>query len=515
MRKIDPLLEAQMLQAMAEHKAREVQRVAQQGLGNPVVSTDFNGYRVVAVGNRVMYSRTWRTFHDFLLHYIKVMLGAEWGNAEIAKPLDQRHPIMVWYNEMCHMQRRAGMGDGEIKQGAMTGGVSAYLRLAYDLYCIAHNAKVQETLIARLKDAKQFPGAHYETYVAATFARAGFGIEFEDESVRDSTHCEFVATHPSGRKYSVEAKRRHHAGDDPLSKLRVGVQLVGALRKKAAHSRIVFIDMNIAKPMDKASAGNLLTMAAAQVRKFERTQHKANPFEPAYVLVTNVPIPRDVEGEPPPMCAVESSYRIGDYGFGTFFPSLRAAHRSRQKHLDVELLFESLEKYQTIPSTFDGDNPALAFLKDQPPRLRIGQAYEIPLEDGRPARGILVDALMLEREKRVWGTYKTDSGGHVTCTTPVTDAEVAAYRLHPETFFGVEKRVSKGLGSKLDAFYFFLEGFKATPKEQLLKAMAGYANFQELQALTQQDLAEIRAEHMVAGMPADAFPEHPWARRRP
>src|SRR5947199_10373148 len=39
--------------------------------------------------------------------------------------------------------------------------------------------------------------------------RAGFDLEFEDETDSSRTHCEFTATFPStGKKFSVEAKMR-------------------------------------------------------------------------------------------------------------------------------------------------------------------------------------------------------------------------------------------------------------------------------------------------------------------
>jgi len=34
---------------------------------------------------------------DFLSDYVKQTLGGDWGNAEIAKPLSERHPVMQWY----------------------------------------------------------------------------------------------------------------------------------------------------------------------------------------------------------------------------------------------------------------------------------------------------------------------------------------------------------------------------------------------------------------------------------
>ena len=76
--------------ARARADAERVQRERQQGLGKPIISVDFNGRRLVAVKNRLLHSRHWLTFQDFLLDYIKVAIGSEWGNAEIAKPFEQR-----------------------------------------------------------------------------------------------------------------------------------------------------------------------------------------------------------------------------------------------------------------------------------------------------------------------------------------------------------------------------------------------------------------------------------------
>jgi len=79
-----------------QHKARELQRKKQQGLGRPIISIEHQGYRFVAVGNTFHYGK-WKTFPDFLHYYIKHTLSGEWGNAEIAKPLPERHPLMQWY----------------------------------------------------------------------------------------------------------------------------------------------------------------------------------------------------------------------------------------------------------------------------------------------------------------------------------------------------------------------------------------------------------------------------------
>ena len=87
---------------LARHEAAEQQRIEQQGLGKPIISARMdNGHQFVAVRNRLLYSKKWKTFHDFLGDYLKGALGTEWGNAELCKPFDQRHPILVWYHKLC------------------------------------------------------------------------------------------------------------------------------------------------------------------------------------------------------------------------------------------------------------------------------------------------------------------------------------------------------------------------------------------------------------------------------
>src|SRR5262245_54448454 len=51
---------------LAEMEALQRQREQQQGLGRPIISNLFHGYRVVAVGGQLYYSKKWKTFHDFL-----------------------------------------------------------------------------------------------------------------------------------------------------------------------------------------------------------------------------------------------------------------------------------------------------------------------------------------------------------------------------------------------------------------------------------------------------------------
>ena len=60
--------------------------------------------------------------------------------------------------------------------------MTAYLMVAYDLYVLRDNDKLQDDVVRRLRDRVQFEGARYQLYVAATFVRAGCAFTFDDES---------------------------------------------------------------------------------------------------------------------------------------------------------------------------------------------------------------------------------------------------------------------------------------------------------------------------------------------
>jgi hypothetical protein len=93
-----------MQRTMERHQADERIRLTQQGRGRPILSWQVGDHRLVAVGNAVHFSRAWKTFPDFLAAYVKRILDPEWGNAELAKPFDERHPIIQWYHAFCLYQ---------------------------------------------------------------------------------------------------------------------------------------------------------------------------------------------------------------------------------------------------------------------------------------------------------------------------------------------------------------------------------------------------------------------------
>jgi hypothetical protein len=198
-----------------------------------------------------------------VLPFAQLALGPEWGTAEIKRPLAERHPLLVWYQRLCEFQHAHYAGQGQVSTAPANGAVSAYLRLAYDLYALDHNAELQEKLLARLRNHDKFWGARYEVNVAAIFVRAGFTIEFEDESDRSTSHCEFTATHKrTGQKFSVEAKRREG------NWLRIVRLFNDALRKHANHARVIFIDINWPSAVGQQFPPYLV-QAQARLRRLE------------------------------------------------------------------------------------------------------------------------------------------------------------------------------------------------------------------------------------------------------
>lgn len=164
-----------------------------------------------AVGKKLYRRPLNESFHDFQLNHLLWLLGEDWFNAEMAKPLAERHVILRWRDERNQQLRKhQDPNNPEAPVRApVTGGMRALQVLADDLYQLAHALEPPRKILERLRDLRQFQGARYEILAASLLARCGFEIEFiEDASKRNP---EFIATKDHER-IAVEAKSRHRAG---------------------------------------------------------------------------------------------------------------------------------------------------------------------------------------------------------------------------------------------------------------------------------------------------------------
>jgi hypothetical protein len=87
----------------------------------------------------------------------------------------------------------------------------------------------------------------------------------------------------------------------------------------------------------------------------------------------------------------------------------------------------------------------------------------------------------------------------------MTPEELADYARHPDTYFGVYQRQSKGLQTIMDMYDFFAEGHKNTPKDKLIALLPNYPDQEELKRLSQKELVEIVAERYTNGAMASGF----------
>ena len=494
-----------------KHKAQELQRQKQQGLGRPIISTEHKGYRFVAVGNQLHYGK-WKTFFDFLANYIKQTLGGEWGNAEIAKRLAERHPLMQWYDKICHLQAAHAKEPGALFSAPMTGAVSAYYRLAYNLYLIAHNGKdIQTRLIARLKNKDNFQGAFFETQVAAWLIKAGFELEFEDESDRTSKHCEFTSTYTAtGEKYSVEAKSRQ-IESTKSSRARVGGKLYEALKKKANHTRLIFLDLN--KPLHTQEAAEIAVDRAERiVSRSEGLKIDGKPAPAAYVCITNMNDQYVLDTSTLAMMISFRGFKIHDF-MGDEFPSLREAARARERHWPMFQLLKSMEEHRDIPQTFGGELPSEVFVHNPLPRLQIGQFYAVPGPGGMEVNAKLMQAMVMDGKANcILLDPATNMSWHGTFD--MTPDELADYAKHPDTYFGVYQRQTRKVETAMELFDFFVDGYRETPKERLIELLPNYADQEGLHVMSQKELVELLAERYTMNVIANGFAVKPLRNKR-
>ena len=251
------VVSAGLLQIQKKMQAQQ-EWTRQYGHVRPCITMDFAGRKFVAAGPRLYWSsqeHPWKYIPDFLQDYIPNVFGREWGEAELAKPEHERHPLVQWRVEaLKYMQQQPRQPNGDYV-ATPNGFLAAYMAFAFNLFAIEDNSRFDDDLLQRLKNKQQFQGARHEVFVEATCLRAGFSIEHENERDGSSRHAEFTAKHKATvQLVSIEAKSKHREGvlgqpgsPQPYEKLslRFGKLLNDAIAKNPKHPLVVFIDTNL------------------------------------------------------------------------------------------------------------------------------------------------------------------------------------------------------------------------------------------------------------------------------
>jgi hypothetical protein len=254
---------------------------------------DSEGNLMIAVGNQLFKSSGDKTWHGFLYDHLQIVLGQDWFEKEAIKDADQMHLILKWFKEVCTIELDENGQFTKGKPGVETNICLAFRSLAYDFFCLRQSMHALSEQIRRLKTKDGFEGARYEIWVAACFARAGFELNFIDETVRSKTHCEFTVYHPKFEKtYSVEVRRKHRPNlvnheQQKNAPLNIHSLLAEGLKKDAEHEKIIFIDVNLPRQSGPIINANWMDSFKATIGRVER--QKPYREKRAFLFATNHP----------------------------------------------------------------------------------------------------------------------------------------------------------------------------------------------------------------------------------
>jgi hypothetical protein len=257
---------------------------------------------------------------------------------------------MQWYDAVCRLQakKKPEAGPDGVFKVAPSGAMRAYLLLAYDLYILQHHNLLEPRLLHRLRHKDQYQGARHELFTAATCVRAGFDIEYENESDGLSRHTEFAAKHRhTGFSISVEAKSKHRAGvlgktgervpdEDirtPLLRL-----IKDALDKPHKHPLVIFLDLNA--PRGLAAHGTpewFKSFADPILRRIDR-KGEEDPWD--LLVFSNQPDHYANDDGPAP----------GGYALGMLGKSSRIAS---QPPSELMALVDAANKFGNLPNAFE------------------------------------------------------------------------------------------------------------------------------------------------------------------
>ena len=125
---------------------REHLREGRFGKLRPIIHSDHNGRKVVAVGNTV-YFGNWVTFADFLYDFLKMKFGKDRWLTEAKKEPSSSSVIMDWAQKLYEHQKKHSVTEGNLFSVLPSGPMHAYYSLAYDLFVLEDNQALQTSLI--------------------------------------------------------------------------------------------------------------------------------------------------------------------------------------------------------------------------------------------------------------------------------------------------------------------------------------------------------------------------------
>lgn len=455
------------------HEAREELRRIAEGHGRPVITTECQGYRVVAIGNRLAFGR-WELFTDFLLSFAKDILGRDWGNA-----LQKRgtyHPFLEWLKLLQENHGAKGPEDARKFFQADAAYAKAIFRFAYALYLIEHHSIIPKRLLKRLRNPATFKPAALETLAFAAFALAGFELEMGEVKAQAGPEGEFSATSSKTRiTYHVEAKRKdgwssrltEHNSQDFVNELRQWIrQKVYAGARKKLENAIFWLELSLPNlTIDQAKIIQVEVHQALRLCENELLVDGQKP-KPAWVIVTvhEFLAADDATGI---QCAMLEGFHHKMIESG-ILTDLEDAMDVRDRDRDILWMLNCLEKVQTVPQTFDGlPDDLIGSNKEPIATIKIGERVEITMPDSKFVRGLVLDIVSQGTEATAI-IHDEQNGIRQIVTLPLTEEEQAAARVLGDAAFGKPNSGQRLPESDtLSVYDWLLEVYSKSPREKL------------------------------------------------
>lgn len=487
--------------ALAAHEASEIVRRYQQGFGRPIISVQMNGFRLVAVGKTIKWSRGWRFFTDFLLDHLKDTIGRPW--AIQAQREGKTHPIFDWLSTMTDIAaKKRSEAKGPFRSDCK-GHLGALWRLGYALYLIEHNDVLDARIVKRLRSPVSFRPTFHETQIASAFAVAGFNIRMAEIGRTSASTPEFWAARGYGLRYAVEAKCKDAWNASPnvssiefQNELRQWLrnQLYSASRKRLKNPVYCF-ELSMCADFNGDEWATIAEYISDILKEAETLSIKGEPPTPAYVIVTNnVDVLAD-QAFDINRVAMLFGFCMDDWFESGASVEIEVAFDSHDKHRDIYAIFQCLQEVEAIPQSFDG----LPVILDEEGNevelgIRVGGDLNYLDANGASRVGLVYDVTSVEKE--AFACVESD-GDHHIIKVPLTDFELEAVKRYGDAAFGKPEKKRSDLEGDPLKFYDWISGvYEKYDRKALLIQVKDHPRLSEFSNLPIDEL-RVRAAREV------------------
>ena len=485
----DSTMDRHLQSTLRSFYASELVRKTQQGHGGKIISTMVGEQRILSVGKRVFWSKDWRTFPDFLIHYLRSTLDVGW-NAE-PKPTTASHPLTQWIQNVRLTPLASTVPDLAATRSRYYVYVS---RLAYALYLLERNAHLPKSLIARLGNAEDFLPAFVETICASAFALAGFKIDVAEVGRSEKSTPEFYATSLSGKRYAVEAKRRRtwrspFAVESEEFRREFRAWLLGKLIKccrKGLDNPVFWIELSLPGAINESEWLSITLWTRDVLREAEHAVvERGLARTAAYVVVTNS------------VHVDAGSDLLGDFAYLHGFllqkpwfnesTDLETAFDLYDEHRDLFWVLRCMGEVQSFPETFDGSPACLEDgASSLGSRLRLGSRMRISDHSGVQRDGEIVDVASTGGSAVL--VLKEADGSHAVVSAKLTEQEELAAKAYGDAVFGKPAGPRRLPSDPISLYDQVLETYAAFDREALLKHVSNHPLLSEYSGMPLADL---------------------------